>query len=936
MSVENIRDYGAEPNSDDPDLTSAKRNLDAIRAAADAAGDYGEIYVPEGTYYWGGEDRARLLVFGGGPHEPTGISVSGDGPTKSHLIASEHMDPSQNHNFLLFESGYSHGDVTIRDIHLDGNYKKVGDLRANNTGAWGLLCKGAADSDSWTLENVHHEGWYTGGIRINTAPINAYGCTFEQNGIGNAVSSESTASGHHVVTQPSDGNQSVFDHCEFLNASGQCINVDYGEGNVRSTYCWAKGCGVAYHKISAGDRIEVHNTYIQPWSQWLEDNLKEETQDLVFPLVGRRFIHRRSDNATPTPTVDLNNVVCTKTIRDGFRTANHPLDLRGDVIAVSDIGMPGNSDYSATHAFEEGNDGLFRSVDLGRISVHEVDDAPVFGVPNAEGSVESIRRDNTEGMGDEGGIAIGADDAGGNPYEPDVPAQSEVGISGGSLAVTTRDASDVDTTSATINATLDDLGRAENVDVYFQWHETGVTAWNSTARQTLTSTGSIESDVSGLGNSTEYEFRAVAESEDGKTSRGSKETFVTDDPVFEDFTPKRASSQSDWRVSDVGDNSMGNGTLELAAGTGDSHALSVDDVGESTDVEIIALCRVPADDDKLYSYARLYLRGDDAEGRWVWSSLTETDGTHVFRIRANQVGSLSDLGEIPVAETAVSSAIDNWFYRRLAVSGDTWRLRAWDYGDSEPDSWDIEITDGTISSSGYVGLGGYSTDVQQFDYISIGTGGESAQLPTPDKSPALAWQNPVDGAIVGDTVTIQIEASDTEDAVDSLTVDYRVDGDSWQSASYNADSGYYEDSWDTTASADGSHTLEARVTDTAGNTAKGSVSVTVDNAEETTTTGSAPVINRFSVSEAQRPDPHAEITAVWDVSDSDGDLDLVEIEVSDSSGTVQGVSWTVSGTTASDTDTFRVQDGDGATFDVTITVTDAAGQSTSVTKSVTA
>jgi len=73
---------------------------------------------------------------------------------------------------------------------------------------------------------------------------------------------------------------------------------------------------------------------------------------------------------------------------------------------------------------------------------------------------------------------------------------------------------------------------------------------------------------------------------------------------------------------------------------------------------------------------------------------------------------------------------------------------------------------------------------------------------------------------------------------------------------------------------------------------------------------------------------------VWKVLDTDGDLASVEIDVSDSNGTVQGVIWTLSGTTASDIDEFKIKHRGGEVYDVTLRVADSAGNAVSDTKSV--
>lgn len=106
------------------------------------------------------------------------------------------------------------------------------------------------------------------------------------------------------------------------------------------------------------------------------------------------------------------------------------------------------------------------------------------------------------------------------------------------------------------------------------------------------------------------------------------------------------------------------------------------------------------------------------------------------------------------------------------------------------------------------------------------------------------------------------------------------------------------------------------------------------------TTGSdsqPPTIDQFDVSERGSPNPHAEIDVDWEVSDADGDLDSVEIVVTDESGSrVDSSTTSVSGSSAAGSEYFKIKRGGGATYDCTLTVTDAASQSASETKRVSA
>jgi len=89
-----------------------------------------------------------------------------------------------------------------------------------------------------------------------------------------------------------------------------------------------------------------------------------------------------------------------------------------------------------------------------------------------------------------------------------------------------------------------------------------------------------------------------------------------------------------------------------------------------------------------------------------------------------------------------------------------------------------------------------------------------------NKAPRVTITNPQDGATVSGIVTITVTVSDKEDDPDPIP-DIYIDG------VYVATANSYD--WDTTAYSDGSHTIEARATDSAGNTGSDSITVTVNN-----------------------------------------------------------------------------------------------------------
>ena len=95
--------------------------------------------------------------------------------------------------------------------------------------------------------------------------------------------------------------------------------------------------------------------------------------------------------------------------------------------------------------------------------------------------------------------------------------------------------------------------------------------------------------------------------------------------------------------------------------------------------------------------------------------------------------------------------------------------------------------------------------------------------------PAVSIFNPANTDLVAGDVTVQIDATDAEDAAGSLAVDWNVDGGSWQQATYSIGTGYYEALWDTATSSNGAVTLNARATDSDPQAVFNSVGVDVFN-----------------------------------------------------------------------------------------------------------
>lgn len=100
--------------------------------------------------------------------------------------------------------------------------------------------------------------------------------------------------------------------------------------------------------------------------------------------------------------------------------------------------------------------------------------------------------------------------------------------SGEDADVETHDARDIDETEATLHGELIEMGGSDNAFVYFEWRAAGEDSWQITDPETLSDEDEFSVDLEGLENETQYEFRAIVETNDGEIAQGDIESFETD------------------------------------------------------------------------------------------------------------------------------------------------------------------------------------------------------------------------------------------------------------------------------------------------------------------------------------------------------------------------------------------------------------------------
>lgn len=415
--VEDITDFGAEPNPDDGSLTAAEDNIRAIWEAASEVGAGGTIHIPAGTYYVGTADRSIPVSFGAAL--PAGISITGDGPDKSVLVVTEHLPDGQNHSLFYWWEDADHGQVEVRDLKLDGNYENLGNLRAANSGARACIIRAGVAGGDFTFDNVHFRGWYNSAIRHNDVPETITRCTFEELGIGINQDTGGDTVGHGSELNFDGADNATIERCLFTRISGDAVNLNSGTGTVTLNNCYGEALGNGVHKYQWGGECWHNNCYWEPHHPWLVDNLPDPGD--IPPFHGRNFAHRRGSN-DPSPSFVFNNVKVNGTTLRGMAVNDGDAEVSGDMIAFHNISSEGGFDV----CFQE-RDGFRFAFDVDRMSVHGTG-GEVFDCPNAAGSIATLTHgDNTRGLGDMGNISIGSSVEGGDPLAPTVPNRSDVG-----------------------------------------------------------------------------------------------------------------------------------------------------------------------------------------------------------------------------------------------------------------------------------------------------------------------------------------------------------------------------------------------------------------------------------------------------------------------------------------------------------------------------
>jgi hypothetical protein len=243
----------------------------------------------------------------------------------------------------------------------------------------------------------------------------------------------------------------------------------------------------------------------------------------------------------------------------------------------------------------------------------------------------------------------------------------------------------------------------------------------------ITNRGSI--DIQSQGNNPIMDIDGVPTASEVGAFTGSditdtEETYRTDfrsatvGEQPEGWSREWATAAGEFNIADQG--TLGGSSLSLSADTAAPRGLRWTAPGEAADVELHALVTVPEFDADTNGYARLYARGSGTSGNE--SAYFSTVRNGAFAVRGYDNGDMNQFW------SGGSPAAGQRYLVRFRVEGTDLRLKFWEYGTTEPGDWDATVTDSSLSSTGWAGIGADSSAMQYWDAVTVGTGGLDAPL----------------------------------------------------------------------------------------------------------------------------------------------------------------------------------------------------------------
>jgi len=322
-----------------------------------------------------------------------------------------------------------HGSVDWRGLTYDGNYEAI-NIDPDRGNQRGIVIDAPGD---FTFENVRIRRTYAAAVRLavdgGTYSFNR--CTLRDAGIGRHNGTGRGSVDHFIAGRFPNSTLSITNSV-FEGTSGTVVDFDGTGTTTKVENCWCKGIGSAMFKVNDTGSCLVSNLYFQGESAELSDKLNS-SGPAQGEFHGRWFLYRLDGDKNNTPEFELNDVLARDLPYEAFYIrdrvsdgANLDVTVRGGTDGP--IAIENASTLSGRPSGLRDRDGSsLTNMDIDQLSVHNTN-GTVFDTPNGNGVIRSLNRGGNNGIGDTGGIDIDVDNPGSDPFSPNVPARSDVGI----------------------------------------------------------------------------------------------------------------------------------------------------------------------------------------------------------------------------------------------------------------------------------------------------------------------------------------------------------------------------------------------------------------------------------------------------------------------------------------------------------------------------
>lgn len=197
-----------------------------------------------------------------------------------------------------------------------------------------------------------------------------------------------------------------------------------------------------------------------------------------------------------------------------------------------------------------------------------------------------------------------------------------------------------------------------------------------------------------------------------------------------DWSSNHSTNWSTWQIQNVGDSISGKALVCTTDGTENRRANWWNSLPTAADAEVLWHGRVSAVG--AFYIQNTYLRhnglphGSDSGYMYVQEGSTTTKMIAVLP-------GLSKLGG-----QSFTPAADTYYWIRMRANGTTIQAKIWSGAySSEPGTWGITVTNGTISAAGSAAFGCHKANTTTIcDHFAVGTNGDAA--PGPDTTPPAA------------------------------------------------------------------------------------------------------------------------------------------------------------------------------------------------------